>query len=352
VAFHVTVAPKGQPFYYAPRSVSATYYFIARTPTVVPPAGNLPGGTTVAITSVTPGSVIYYTLDGKDPTNTSRIYTGPISITTSATVKAMAVVPGYKNSDVVSAEYTVDSSWPSLCAEWNATLAQRNIDCFLTDSDYLAGLPGAIDCATIQTDIENLETNFDPTNADECSATIAALTCDQLVPRSMDPFRFPMPGTPCASVVVGLNASSAACSRSTQCSSGYCTSINTRTCPGACQDRVALGGDCMNSQECADGLTCDTLASKCAAYATLDVTCEMDDDCSYDLRCVEYKCQAPLATGVECGFGIKCVAADVCDVTCRPIVGLGSPCTPSHGRHLRRRLPVRRHDLHRPAQGE
>ena len=328
VVMQVTVAPHGQPFYYAPRSVSATYHFIAGTPTFAPPAGNLAGGTTVTITSVTPGFQIHYTLDGNDPTDASPTYTGPISLSTSATVKAIAVVPGYKNSDVASAKYAADQSWLGLCAQWNATLVQRTIDCFLTDSDYLAGLPGAIDCASTQADIDDLQTTFDGTHAADCSATLAALTCDQLAPRSKGPFRFPMPGTPCASVVVGLNAPAAACNRNTQCASGYCTSTETRTCPGACQARVALGGACTNLQECADGLTCDTHTSKCAAYATSGATCVTDDDCSDDLRCWAYKCQAPLATGAGCNYSIKCVAGDVCNVTCQPIVGLGSPCTP------------------------
>ena len=39
-------------------------------------------------------------------------------------------------------------------------------------------------------------------------------------------------------------------------------------------------------------------------------------------------CVSPLATGAGCNYSIKCVAGDVCNVTCQPIVGLGSPCTP------------------------
>ncbi len=121
VVFHVTVAPQGQPIHYDPRSVSATYHFIAGTPTLDPPPGNLAGGTTVTITSVTPGVHIYYTLDGSDPTDTSPIYAGPISLAASATVKAIAVAPGYKDSDVASAGYCDNLGSTPTCA------AYRNI---------------------------------------------------------------------------------------------------------------------------------------------------------------------------------------------------------------------------------
>ena len=61
----------------------------------------------VSISDSTTGSVIYYTTDGTQPTISSSPYTGPISLNASATIKALAVAPGYSNSGVSSATYTI-----------------------------------------------------------------------------------------------------------------------------------------------------------------------------------------------------------------------------------------------------
>ena len=128
---------------------------------------------------------------------------------------------------------------------------------------------------------------------------------------------------------MGKGAASAACSRNTQCSSGYCTSTETLQCPGACQDRVAAGGDCMNIQECVDGLTCPATAPrKCAAYATENAACLMDDDCRYDLRCRSSTCQTPPPGTMVCSESRNCAAGKVCVAsTCHAIVGAGDSCT-------------------------
>ena len=52
------------------------------------------------------GAVIYYTLDGSDPTVESNKYNGVITLTETTTVKAFAVKDGYKDSEVVEATYT------------------------------------------------------------------------------------------------------------------------------------------------------------------------------------------------------------------------------------------------------
>ena len=54
-----------------------------------------------------PNAKIYYTIDGTTPTTSSMLYNGPISVTSTETVKAIAVAPGYRNSSVASASYIV-----------------------------------------------------------------------------------------------------------------------------------------------------------------------------------------------------------------------------------------------------
>ena len=61
--------------------------------------------TTVTITSAQEGAVIYYTTDGSVPTTASTRYTGPITLSNTAVVKAIAVVNGYANSVVAEKSY-------------------------------------------------------------------------------------------------------------------------------------------------------------------------------------------------------------------------------------------------------
>ncbi|WP_263352842.1 FG-GAP-like repeat-containing protein [Acidicapsa acidisoli] len=73
------------------------------------PAGNYPGAQTVTISDVTPGAVIYYTTNGSWPTTSSAQYAGPITVSSSETLAAVAA-NGYALSPPVSAQYLIDSS--------------------------------------------------------------------------------------------------------------------------------------------------------------------------------------------------------------------------------------------------
>lgn len=80
---------------------------VAATPTFAPPAGTYSGPQAIAISDAMPGAVIYYTLNGSAPTANSTLYTGPISISSTVTIKAIAIDAGYTNSAVASAAYTI-----------------------------------------------------------------------------------------------------------------------------------------------------------------------------------------------------------------------------------------------------
>ena len=56
----------------------------------------------VSISSATPGSTIYYTTNGDTPSTSSSEYSGPFSVTTTTTVKAIATHAGYYDSEIAT----------------------------------------------------------------------------------------------------------------------------------------------------------------------------------------------------------------------------------------------------------
>src|SRR5205085_1265913 len=76
------------------------------TPTFFPDPGAYDSPQSVAITSTT-GAAIYYTTDGTTPTTSSTLYTGPITVGSSQTVKAIGVLAHWTNSAVGSAAYKI-----------------------------------------------------------------------------------------------------------------------------------------------------------------------------------------------------------------------------------------------------
>ena len=60
----------------------------------------------VEITTATEGATIYYTLDGNTPTTSSEIYSDPIKLSATTTVKAFAVKENCNNSPIVEKTFT------------------------------------------------------------------------------------------------------------------------------------------------------------------------------------------------------------------------------------------------------
>lgn len=85
-------------------------------PQFSPPAGTYSTSQTVTLTDTTPGSTMYYTLDGSDPTSGSAVYSGPIAVTSTETIKAIATASGGAASPISTASYTIGapSSTPVL----------------------------------------------------------------------------------------------------------------------------------------------------------------------------------------------------------------------------------------------
>lgn len=78
------------------------------TPTFSPTAGTYTSAQSVTIACATDGATIYYTTDGTEPTTSSTVYSAPISVSETTTIKAIAVKNGMANSAVAEAEYIID----------------------------------------------------------------------------------------------------------------------------------------------------------------------------------------------------------------------------------------------------
>lgn len=92
--------------------VASTAYVInypAAKPTFSVAGGSYTSIQTVQISDTTPGATIYYTTDSTIPSAThGTVYSGPIIVSSTQTLAAVAVAPGYSSSDVASATYTVN----------------------------------------------------------------------------------------------------------------------------------------------------------------------------------------------------------------------------------------------------
>ena len=53
-------------------------------------------------------AVIYYTLDGTDPTRDSTVYEGPFTVSESCIVKAFAVAASYGDSTIARKLYNIE----------------------------------------------------------------------------------------------------------------------------------------------------------------------------------------------------------------------------------------------------
>jgi hypothetical protein len=84
------------------------------TPTFSPAPGTYSSAQSVTISDATPNSAIFYTTDGTPPSTstTSTQYSGPIAVSSTETIEAIAVASGFANSAMVTATYTISTTAP------------------------------------------------------------------------------------------------------------------------------------------------------------------------------------------------------------------------------------------------
>ena len=105
-------------------------------PTFTPAPGTYYSAQSVSLASTTTGAKIYYTTDGTAPTSASTLYTAPIAVAATTTIKAIAYDASDANpSAVVSAEYIIatptitvtETTIPAMTAAVGETTDTRTI---------------------------------------------------------------------------------------------------------------------------------------------------------------------------------------------------------------------------------
>ncbi len=104
----------------------------AEMPTIT--TTNVIGGQQVTLTSATTGVTIHYTTDGSIPTASGTPYSGPFTVTSSQTVKALAVKSGMGNSQVASSTISLTNVSTPVINTTSVTGGQQvTISCATTD---------------------------------------------------------------------------------------------------------------------------------------------------------------------------------------------------------------------------
>jgi Tol biopolymer transport system component len=112
---------------------TVTAVFTAATPIIAPNGGDFTSSTSVTLTTATDGAAVYYTTDATVPSAAATLYTGPITLTATTTIKALAVKAGLPNSPVATAAFTGHVADPTFTPAANEVLDFADITISSTD---------------------------------------------------------------------------------------------------------------------------------------------------------------------------------------------------------------------------
>jgi hypothetical protein len=105
--FYANVIPSGNGFDIGAHEFGATVPNRVATPTFTPAPGTYSSARDVTIACATTGTQIRYTTDSTDPTSASTLYSAPITVSATTTIKAQAYLSGQTESSVALATYTI-----------------------------------------------------------------------------------------------------------------------------------------------------------------------------------------------------------------------------------------------------
>ena len=100
---------------------------IVKAPTFSPTPGTYHDMIHVSILCETEGATIYYTTDGTDPTRESNVYTGPITVDNTTTIKAFAVKTDMDDSCIATGKFNI-SELPDTCVDFEGIVILHGSD--------------------------------------------------------------------------------------------------------------------------------------------------------------------------------------------------------------------------------
>lgn len=125
----------------AVRKVTFDTAKFAQTPQFTPPPGLYHETQQVRLEDSTAHAVIHYTIDGSTPTASSREYGGPIALTDTTTLRAIAVAPGLGSSTVNTGIYTIQGP-PAVTTKPASEISSQivTLNATVNDNDQTARL--------------------------------------------------------------------------------------------------------------------------------------------------------------------------------------------------------------------
>ena len=118
------------------------------TPTFSPGPGTYYAPQTVSLSTTTAGASVYYTTNGTTPTTSSTLYTGPINVSSTTTIEAIASL-GATNSSVATGTYTVSIAGAGVYDDrdarvsYSGTWYQNNYSSLYASTQTYSNAPGS-----------------------------------------------------------------------------------------------------------------------------------------------------------------------------------------------------------------
>lgn len=154
---------------------------LATTPTFRPAAGTYHTTQSVAISDATANATIYYTTDGSQPTTSSTVYSGPITVASTETLNAIAIATGFTNSSVATAPYTISPpvtpaiTWPTPAPiTYGTPLGSAQLNATTTVAGTFAYSPSA--GTLLASGQQKLQVTFTPTDTTDFTTATASVT--------------------------------------------------------------------------------------------------------------------------------------------------------------------------------
>jgi hypothetical protein len=173
---------------------------------------------------------------------------------------------------------------------------------------------------------------FDAAQAQACLDGLQARGCERTLP-AVD--------QACESAVMGAVAAGGSCNWLYECSTGRCDPQGPGVCPATCGTVAGEGVPCSTAPcDLRAGLRC--IDNVCSRLHTVDQKCSSSFDCALGLFCdgISSKCAPRTFEQASCASNEECAAGLFCDVSpqgglCRRKIAQGQSCTAASAKSSR-----------------